>query len=141
MDFQPCLLDRLTDDGSAVKISETRYREGVRRDLEWLFGASAHLPEEGLENFPEAFKSVINFGVRHLFGATTPNLVQLKRSLTEALYLFEPRIMPGTLQVSTKMRSNLVLLEVRADIWANPVPQNLHFKTRLDLESGSCTTT
>jgi len=140
MDVQPCLLDRLTDDGSTAEsqrgFSEARYRDAVLRDLEWLFGASAHLPDEGLDKFPEAYKSVINYGIRHLFGVTSPKLTDLKRALAEALIVFEPRINEKTLQVSTKMKGNIILLDVRAEIWSGSVPQQLHFRTKLDLEGG-----
>src|ERR1041385_4786498 len=114
--LQPCLLDRLTDDDPKSSqetraqrvISLQRYRQSVLRDLEWLFGASAHLPHEGhdsfsIEDFPDACKSVINYGVRHLFGRTTPNTSEVQRSLTEALYLFEPRIIDNTLKVVVKL--------------------------------------
>lgn len=141
MDVQPCLLDRLTDDGSTAEsqrgFSEARYRDAVLRDLEWLFGASAHLAEEGLDKFPEAHKSVINFGVRHLFGLMSPKLTELKRSLSEALCVFEPRINPRTLQVSTKAKGNYIVLDIRAEIWTGGAPQQLHFRTKLDLEGGA----
>ena len=53
--LQPCLLDRLTDDDPKNSlesrdrrvISLQRYRQGVLRDLQWLFNASAHLRQEG----------------------------------------------------------------------------------------------
>src|SRR5438270_9705500 len=89
--LQPCLLDRLTDDEPKNSqesraqrvISLQRYRQGVLRDLQWLFSASAHLPQEGgqtfsLEEFPEALRSVINFGVKHLFGILAPNMRALE---------------------------------------------------------------
>src|SRR3954469_19256174 len=94
--LQPCLLDRLTDDDPKNSqesraqrvISLQRYRQGVLRDLEWLFSASAHLPhppaglQEGncafrLEEFSDAFKSVINYGTRHLFGLVAPSMREL----------------------------------------------------------------
>jgi type VI secretion system protein ImpF len=150
--LQPCLLDRLTDDEpknaqetrAQRVISIQRYRQGVMRDLAWLFGASAHLSQEGqatfsLEDFPDAFKSVINFGTRHLFGATSPNLSELQRSLAEALYTFEPRILRNSLKVRVQMEGNLIVLDVDGELWANPVPEHLHIKTRLDIENGHCT--
>ena len=149
--LQPCLLDRLTDEDPKNSqesraqrvISLQRYRQGVLRDLEWLFGASAHLPHEGRDNFgigdfPDAAKSVINYGTRHLFGRTSPNTGELQRSLTEALYLFEPRIIENTLKVVVKLRGNQATLDVQAELWASPFPEHLHLKTKLDLESGQC---
>jgi len=149
--LQPCLLDRLTDDDpkntqesrAQRVISIQRYRQGVMRDLEWLFGASAHLPQEGkcpfsLEDYPEALRSVINFGTRHLFGVMMVSMRDLERQLTEALYLFEPRIMSNTLKVRSRIQGNLVALDVEGDLWANPLPEHLHIKTVLDIEGGFC---
>lgn len=147
--LQPCLLDRLTDDEpknsqeSRVQrvISIQRYRQGVMRDLQWLFDSSAHLPVEGkdefsIEDFPDAERSVINFGTRHLFGIMAPNMRELERELTQALYTFEPRILRNSLKVRSRLEGNMVALEVEGEIWANPLPERLHIKTSLDLESG-----
>jgi type VI secretion system protein ImpF len=147
--LQPCLLDRLTDDEpnnqqesrSQRVISLPRYRQGVLRDLQWLFSASAHLSQEGqstfsLDDYPEALHSVINFGVRHLFGLIGPNLRDLERQLTEALYTFEPRILRNSLKVSTRLEGNIISLDIDGELWADPIPERLHIKTKLDLESG-----
>ncbi len=151
--LQPCLLDRLTDDEpknaqetrAQRVISLQRYRQGVLRDLQWLFGASAHLPQEGqtafsMEDYPEAHRSVLNFGTRHLFGLMAPNLRDLERKLTEALYTFEPRILRNSLKVRLKMVGNLIAFDVEGELWANPIPEQLHIKTKLDIETGFCTT-
>ena len=150
--LQPCLLDRLTDDDPKNSqesrtqrvISIQRYRAGVLRDLEWLFSASAHLPNEGdstlvLADFKEAFLSVINFGTRHLFGVTAPNVRDLERQLTDALQTFEPRILRNSLKVRMRMEGNLIAMDVEGELWANPLPEQLHIKTRLDIENGHCT--
>lgn len=149
--LQPCLLDRLTDDDPKNSqesrtqrvISIQRYRQGVLRDLQWLFDSSAHLPQEGgseisLEDYPDAFNSVINFGMRHLFGLMAPNMRELERQLTNALYIFEPRILRNSLKVRSRMDGNLVALEVEGELWANPLPERLHIKTKLDIETGHC---
>jgi type VI secretion system protein ImpF len=149
--LQPCLLDRLTDDDPKNNqesrtqrvISLQRYRQGVLRDLQWLFNASAHLAHEGhhdfsILDFPEAVRSVINFGTRHLFGVMTPNMRDLERQLVQALYTFEPRILPNTLKVSSRIEGNLIALEVQAELWASPLPEQLHIKTKMDIETGHC---
>ena len=150
--LQPCLLDRLTDDEPAKTqesraqrvVSLQRYREGVLRDLFWLFNASAHLPYEGdspfsLTDYPEAAHSVVNFGIRHLFGLMTPSLRDLEKQLAEALCIFEPRILRNTLKIRSRLKANLIALEVEGELWANPVPEQLHIKTLLDIETGHCT--
>ena len=147
--LQPCLLDRLSDDDPKTSqesrsqrvISIQRYRQGVMRDLQWLFSSSAHLAREGrdafsLEDYPHALRSVINYGTRHLFGLMAPNMRDLERELTEALYVFEPRILRNSLKVRSRMEGNLVSLEVQGELWANPLPERLHIKTTLDIESG-----
>jgi type VI secretion system protein ImpF len=149
--LQPCLLDRLSDDEPNKSqesrtqrvVSLQRYRQGVLRDLMWLFNASAHLPYEGdsgfsLEDYPEAYRSVINFGIRHLFGLMTPSMRELEKQLTEALSVFEPRILRNSLKIRSRLEANIVVLDVEGELWANPVPEQLHIKTMLDIETGHC---
>lgn len=149
--LQPCLLDRLTDDEPKNSlesrtqrvISLQRYRQGVLRDLEWLFSASAHLVQEGeqtfsIEDYPLAQSSVINFGTRHLFGLMSPNLRQIERGLKEALHVFEPRIERNSLKVRIGKENHAILIEVEGDLWAHPLPEHLHIKTKLDVETGAC---
>jgi type VI secretion system protein ImpF len=149
--LQPCLLDRLTDDDPKNPqesrtqriVSLQRYRQGVLRDLQWLFNASAHLAHEGdspinLEDYPEVFRSVINFGTRHLFGVMTPSMRDLERQLTEALYTFEPRILRNSLRIRSRLEGNVVILDVDGELWANPLPEQLHIRTMLDIETGHC---
>ena len=149
--LQPCLLDRLTDDEPAKTeesrnqrvISIQRYRRGVLRDLEWLFNASAHLPVEGkkgfrLSDYPEAYRSVINFGTRQLCGLIAPDMEELERELSEAIQVFEPRIISHTLAVKANIERNIVSFELTGELWANPIPEKLFIKTKIDLETGQC---
>lgn len=149
--LQPCLLDRLTDDEPDKKeegrtqriISLQRYRKGVLRDLSWLFNTSAYLSLEGAESFnlkdyPEAYQSVINFGIRQLCGLTAPNMRQLEEELAAALQVFEPRITSRSLTVHADMDRNLVTMDIEADLWAHPLPEHLHVKTAVDVEGGQC---
>lgn len=147
--LQPCLLDRLTDDDpknteesrTQRVISLSRYRRGVLRDLEWLLNASAHLPEEAgqpsrLADFPEAARSVLNYGTRHLCGLVAPDMYQLELELTEAIQLFEPRLIKSSVSVKATMERHIIAIEMRGELWANPVPEQLFIKTQIDLESG-----
>ena len=149
--LQPCLLDRLTDDEPKTTeesrnqriISLLRYKRGVLRDLEWLFNASAHLPAEGkaqfrLSNYPEAYRSVINFGTRQLCGLIAPNMDELERELAEAIQIFEPRILTHTVAVKANIERHIVSFELHGELWSNPVPEKLFIKTKIDLETGQC---
>ena len=147
--LQPCLLDRLTDDEPDKQeesraqrvVSLQKYRRGVLRDLEWLFNTHAYLRIEGLESFqlkdyPHAFRSVINFGTRQLCGVSSPNLERLQEEMGEAIQVFEPRITPRSLTIQADLERNVVTFDVQGDLWANPLPEHLHLKTTVDLETG-----
>ena len=147
--LQPCLLDRLTDDEPEKSdesrnqrvISSQRYKRGVLRDLEWLLNTSAHLPEEGknkfeLSEYPHAYRSVLNFGSRQLCGMLAPNVSELERQLLEVIQLFEPRILRNSLTVTAAMDHQSIAFEIQGEIWANPLPEHLFIKTKLDLETG-----
>jgi type VI secretion system protein ImpF len=147
--FLPCLLDRLRDDDPKNKeesrnqrvISAQRYKEGVLRDLRWLFNASAHLPVEGREEFkisdyPEVERSVLNFGTRQLCGLIAPDMGALERELSQAVDIFEPRISRHTVSIRASHDRHLIAFEMRCEIWAEPIPEQLFVKTTIDLEAG-----
>jgi len=149
--LQPCLLDRLTDDEPLVQvesrnqrvISQARYRAGVLRDLQWLFNTSAHLPIEGsrpfrIQNYPEAERSVINFGTRQLCGLTVPHMRELEQHLANAIQVFEPRILSRTVTVHADQERNIITFEWDGELWGNERPEYLHVKTEVDLETGQC---
>jgi type VI secretion system protein ImpF len=149
--LQPCLLDRLTDDEpdkqqesrSQRVVSNQRYRQGVLRDLNWLFNSQAYLRLEGMESFqlkdyPEAYRSVINYGARQLCGLTAPDMDRLQEELGEVIQVFEPRIIARNLKIYTNIERNIVTFEVEGELWANPLPEHLHLKTTMDLETGQC---
>lgn len=149
--LQPCLLDRLTDDEplkqeesrSQRVVSQQKYRRGVLRDLEWLFNTNAYLRDETLEGFrledyPEAWRSVLNFGTRQLTGLIAPDLEELRDQLSEAIQFFEPRIVPRSMSINVNQERNTVSFEIHGDLWANPLPEHLFIKTKVDLETGQC---
>ena len=113
--LQPCLLDRLTDDEPGNReesrnqriVSLQRYKAGVLRDLEWLFNSIGHYPDEVVgevtfADYREAYRSVINFGIRQVYGRLAPDIEEIEKQLFDALVIFEPRINRRTLKVSVK---------------------------------------
>jgi len=150
--FLPCLLDRLRDDEPKNKeesrnqrvISVQRYKDAVLRDLRWLFNASAHLPVEGsgdfsISNYPEAEKSVLNYGSRQLCGLVAPDMEALSRELSQAIDVFEPRISNHTVTIRASQDRHLIAFEMRCEVWSEPIPEQLFLKTTIDLESGQAT--
>ncbi|MDR0867286.1 MAG: type VI secretion system baseplate subunit TssE [Planctomycetota bacterium] len=152
----PCLLDRLTDlephrEGEATErrvASLRQYRESILRDLQWLLGSrSLFNRADDLAAAPRAVQeSVLNFGMRDLTGQTIAGRrrEQLTNCLREALTRFEPRIMPDTLAVKItthdddeRVPATSLRLDLRGTLFALPVPEELVFRTDLDLETGA----
>jgi type VI secretion system protein ImpF len=151
--LQPCLLDRLTDDEPGKReesrnqriVSLQRYKAGVLRDLDWLFNSVGHFPDERVgeatfADYEEAFRSVINFGIRQLYGRLAPDIEEIQKQLLEAVITFEPRINRRTLRVEVKIERNTLSIELTGELWVNPLPEKLFIKTELDLESSECST-
>ncbi len=146
--FLPCLLDRLRDDEPSNPeesraqrvISIQRYKEGVIRDLRWLFNASAPLAKDPNDptavEFPEVRRSVLSFGTRQLYGLVAPDMEELERQLKEALNLFEPRFLRHSLKITAEKDRHIVSFELRAELWAEPISEQLFLRTSLDLETG-----
>jgi type VI secretion system protein ImpF len=149
--IQPCLLDRLTDNAPEKRdeashervVSISRYRDGVLRDLRWLLSASRHGDQEDLQSYPAIRSSTLNYGIRSLCGRSSESTGggSLEDDITHAVEMFEPRIMPDSLTVEMKAETgsknkNELLIEIRGDLWARPMPEEFLIKTKIDLETG-----
>jgi len=151
--LQPSLLDRLTDKDPSTQreskdrrvLSTQQLRDAVLRDLAWLLNTD-NLHDLDLEAHPLVASSVLNFGMRDLTGATASSLdgKQLRARLIQAIKDFEPRIDPKSLSVTVLLseesyNQNSVSFEIKAQLWAEPVPLDLLLKTEIDLERGDVT--
>jgi len=150
--LQPSLLDRLTDDEpdkleeSRDKrvISATRLRDCVTRDVSWLLNCVSLDVDVNLDDYPEVARSVLNFGIPDLTGASLSgiNSETLQRQLKDAILAFEPRLTANTLRVSVnadhkRMDRQALMFNIESEMWAQPIPLNLFLKTEVDLETGS----
>jgi type VI secretion system protein ImpF len=148
--LQPSLLDRLTDrePQRAVEsrqervLSTNQLRESVIRDLAWLMSTSDLDSVIDLEDYPYVRDSVLNFGVRDLTGRTTSDLtnVDLQMLVRDAIRRFEPRILPDSIRVEARvaeydMSRNALAFDIRAELWAQPMPERMFLRTELDLET------
>ena len=153
--IQPCLLDRLTDNSPEKKeessmervVSISRYREGVLRDIRWLLSASRHSDDEDLQFYPNVKNSTLNFGIRSLCGRLADSVSggRLEQDIAQAIEAFEPRIDPDSLVVELKedkasKAKNELVIEIRGDLWARPMPEEFLIKTKIDLETGELKT-
>jgi type VI secretion system protein ImpF len=150
--LQPALLDRLTDDQpdsrheplEARVLSKRRLRQSVLRDLAWLFNSTRFETAGELENAPLVRSSVVNYGLPALSGKGVSSLdsTDLTRAIREAILNFEPRILPGTLRVTTLLEPgqldhhNVVGVQIHGELWAQPVPLEFLVRTEFDLETG-----
>lgn len=149
--LQPALLDRLSDDAPHERVeprerramSTAELRASVLRDLSNLLNAHALYGCTFLAAYPHAAASVLNYGMRDVTGTarSSLNLAVLAREIECAIRRFEPRVIAGTLRVrpldtDEAAGRTAVAFLVEGDLWAQPYPERLYFKTELDLESG-----
>lgn len=152
----PCLLDRLTDEAPGCQVepaesglaSQSRLRAAVLRDLGWLMNATRPGAAESLEAWPEARRSVLNYGLPALGGQTssTLDLQAVELAIREAILRFEPRLLADTLEVEADAEAlfqqhgldghNRVSLRISGQIRAQPMPLELLLRTEWDLETG-----
>jgi type VI secretion system protein ImpF len=151
--LQPALLDRLTDEEpdktqeplESRVVSKSRLRQSVLRDLAWLFNATRLEAVTDLATMPAVRRSVVNFGLPALSGRTASSLdvTDLARAVREAIITYEPRILPATLNIRTLVDAgtldhhNVIGVEIRGELWAQPVPLEFLVRTEFDLETGN----
>lgn len=151
--LQPSLLDRLTDDAPARRdeassawiIDVTRLREIIQRDLHWLLNTTNFGAQLSAESHPHAANSVMNYGISDVSGSVATNVraAEIRAAIRTAIERFEPRLLPGSLEVSLReegdARGALVSFDIRAELWAEPVPLDLYLRTQLDVTTGQVT--
>jgi len=154
--LQPTLLDRLTDEhpnrrhdtAAELVISRRQLRQVIMRDLGWLLNATNVESEVDFEFHDQARQSAINFGLPAFSGRRSSDvkLDVLQTELKNAILKFEPRLVPKTLQVTSMSMDNpagaahnLILFEIKGQIWATPYPIEMLLKSSIDLETGAVT--
>lgn len=149
--LRPSLLDRLTDLHPErrrevvddVGVGEAQLREQVRRDLSWLFNTTRLAAGTDLAPYPQVQSSILNYGIADLTGRSLSNIrsAELESDVRSALLHFEPRLLPESLQISVKPGKNpfgtaALVVEVKAELHAEPLPLALHVRTEIDVETG-----
>jgi len=151
--LQPSLLDRLTDlePTSQVESREKRVidirrlREIVQRDLSWLLNTNNSESWIDPERHPNVARSVLNYGVREVAGdySTRERAELIRMSIARAIAQYEPRIREGSAHVEMRtedvVRETIVSFDIRADMWAEPVPLELYLRSNVDITTGQIT--
>lgn len=148
--LQPALLDRLTDDtpDKATEgrdrrvIDVNRLRDIIRRDLSWLLNTNNLDTQIDADTYPQASASVLNYGVREVAGdySTEKRAADIRTSMETAIRRFEPRINHGTLEIILRKddhgRQSVIVFDIAADMWAEPIPLELYLRSEVDLTTG-----
>ena len=151
--LQPFLLERITDrepdkllEGRDRRVaSAVEFRRALLQDLQWLLNSSCRPSTDEINDYPEAAKSVLNFGIPELAGTTSTTVKPeiIERLIRAAIQNYEPRVLRRTLEIGTVDSSggsgaNIVQIEIHGEAWNVPMPESLFIKTELDLETGQC---
>lgn len=147
----PTLLDRLKDDtpfrqADAAQdhtLTRAQMRDIIQRDLAYLLNTTNHAGEIDRATHPAAASSVVNFGVpaiagSYLSGHKWPDIQAVIR---QAILDFEPRILPGSLQVEPLIPDggdrpyNVLSFEIRGRVHMTPYPLEFLVQSSIDLET------
>lgn len=124
-------------------VSMRRLREYVLRDVGALLNALNLEMNVDLARFPRVQSSVLNFGTRSLAGlaAAAVDPVETATLIEKAIRRFEPRL--RKVRVSPEARSDSeghqLSFRIDAELWGQPVPQQLVLRTRIETDSGNVT--
>lgn len=151
--LQPALLDRLTDDAPSNPfearerrvVSAQQLRRSVLRDLSNLLNATGLLSydRKRADGSPEIARSVLNYGLPDFTGKALSNLDsnEMAEWIAQAIRSFEPRIVSDSVRVRAlpqeeRTRPTAMAFLIEGDLWMQPYPERLYFRTELDLEAG-----
>jgi type VI secretion system protein ImpF len=148
--LQPSLLDRLTD-SDPTNLKETResrvidlrrLREIIQRDLGWLLNTFDNSSLIDPVLYPNVANSVLAYGVQEVAGeySTVERTMKIRGSIQRAIEKFEPRIIPGSLDVILRddkdAAETVVTFDIAADMWAQPLPMELYLRSSVDVTTG-----
>lgn len=152
--LRPSLLDRLTDlhperrreAADDVGVNEAQLREQVRRDLSWLFNTTRFAAGTDLTPYPQVQSSILNYGIVDLTGQLLSSIrpEQIEKNVRAALLRYEPRLLADSLEISAQLGKTpfgmaALVVEVKAELYSDPLPLALHIRTEIDVETGRVT--
>ncbi len=134
--YTPSLFNRLLDQRPHAPHGPAGFgwtleqlKDAVARDLEDLFNSRAALPEYFLADYPEASKSVLNYGLSDFAGMCLTSDVDQKKicdAVQLAVERHEPRLyaVSATLRTRTELDNRVdivITATLKADASAEPV--------------------
>lgn len=126
---------------SRAPISEQTLRDEVARDLNALVNTISMESAVDLTEFSAVRNSILNFGIRDLNARFADQAANgaLVRDVTQAIKLYEPRLIPHTIRVNHLVKINeptlTVRLEIGADLSCEPVNVPVVFIADIDVDN------
>lgn len=148
----PCVLVRLTD--QKPQLATEHFSRGVsikqlKRDILWniemILNSRSHPGRAELNNDETICNSVLGMGLSDFCGMShrPEQLEKLREEVLRQLRSFEPRINADSLKVTLLHEKRVVSgnsileMEIQGLIEVAPLREELVFRSRLDLESGT----
>lgn len=139
------VLDRLLDDRPDLSREPMPSRDeafrrvlnAVRRDLEWLLGTRLTWVDDALLESEHAARSVVVYGLQDFSHENIGNVdaqARLKRSIEQAIALFEPRLRRVVVTPETPDATQRALrFRIEAVLHVDPVREPVTFDTVMEL--------
>jgi type VI secretion system protein ImpF len=148
--LQPPLLDRLIDldpetrNEPPVSRAESlrRFRQAVKRDLEWLLNTTRIPMDEIPPAYKELRKSLFCYGLPDISNLSLTNSSdeqRLLRTLEVAIETFEPRLTRARVTSSEPIEKSrqAITFHVEAVLMIDPAPERIAFDTVLEISKGA----
>lgn len=125
-------------------VSMRRLRECVLRDVAALLNALNLESHVDLERYPHVQRSVLNYGMRSMAGlsAAAVDPVKTAAGIEEAIRRYEPRLRKVHVVPETRegaQDGHQLAFRIDAELWGQPVPQQLVLRTRIETDTGNAT--
>jgi type VI secretion system protein ImpF len=143
--YAPGVLDRLMGErsqpgpGGMPRLSVEQLKDSVARDLEALLNTRLALPEQALAAYPEARRSILNYGLADFAGhclSSSEDREAICASLKTAIELHEPRLTDVTATLEPENGSvNRLNFVINARLQLHPSNEPVNFNVVLQPSS------
>ncbi|WP_425073534.1 type VI secretion system baseplate subunit TssE [Sagittula sp. S175] len=123
-------------------VNEDALRHHIEADLSALMNTIRLDAIQPLDKAPHVAKSILNYGFRDLSSVTLRELhsESIRNSIKQSLIDYEPRLVPGSIEVSVKQgdggNNQRMELFISADLMGDPVDIPMDFDAEVDLGAG-----
>jgi len=138
------VVNHSAETGELKAVSMRRLREYVCRDLSALLNCASLEAVVDLSAHPYVQSSVLNFGMPSLAGRSARSVdpQQIAATIEADVRRFEPRLSGVRVAAEVGEEGNethVLAFRIDAQLWGQPVPQQLVLRTRIDVDSGNVT--